>query len=333
MTQVVPGIYRLKIPLPSKDLLLGYINIYLVRGDNEFLLIDTGWDTEEALDSLQQQLAELGVKIKDISQVVVTHFHPDHYGLAGELKQLSRAKISLHYMEKDLIDARYVNMDKLLHQMEQWLRINGVPASELHRLQMASVGMVRFVSAAIPDITIQGGETISVGSFNFQVMWTPGHSPGHICLYESTQKILISGDHILPTITPNIGLNPQSSKNPLGDYLNSLNATKELDVKLVLPGHENPFNGLQQRVDELIGHHEHRNSEIIEALKAEPKTAYQISTEITWLPGINGIGWQDLSPWDKRLAVLETLAHLEALRLSDRIGRISKNGTFYYQRV
>ena len=331
MIEVIPGINLLQLPLPSPDIYLGYVNIYLVQGDNGYLLVDTGWNSEEAFDSLKRQLAEIGIGFEDISQIVVTHIHPDHYGLVGKLKQLSNAKFALHHLEKDLIELRYINMDELLQQMAQWLHINGVPADELPQLQRASVGMAKFVAPTLPDITLNGGETIPVGSFSFKVLWTPGHSPGHICLYEPNQKILISGDYILPTITPNISLHPQSSSNPLDDFLNSLDKVKQLEVDLVLPGHESPFTTLQARIEELIWHHKQRNLEILEKVKAKAKTAYQISTEITWIPESGGVSWHDLAPLDRRIAILETLARLESMRVGGKVDKFSKDSTIYYQ--
>lgn len=330
MTEVTPGIHWLKLPITIRDTSLTHVNAYLVQGDDGYLLVDAGWNTSEVFDSLQKQLAEIGAEIKDISQIVVTHIHPDHYGLAGKLKQLSGAKITLHHLEKNLIDSRYINMDILLRRVAQWLHTNGVPDDSLSELQTASLGVARFVAPTTPDLVFKGGETLSVGSFSLKVLWTAGHSPGHICLYEPSQKILISGDHILPTITPNIGLHPQSGDNPLGDYISSLNTVKLLDVDLVLPGHENPFNGLQPRIEKIIQHHEQRSSEILETL-AEPKTAYQIAIKITWVPHIPDVGWQELGPLDKRLAVLETIAHLKSMRVNQKINESTRDGIIHYQ--
>lgn len=329
MTEVTPGIHRLQLPMPVAS--LEYINAYLVQGDNGYLLVDTGWNTSQAFDSLEKQLAEIGIDIQDISRIILTHIHPDHYGLVGKLKQLSQAEIILHYLEKSLIESRYVNMDALLQQMGQLLRANGVPPAEVSELQTASAEMLKFVAPIQPDITLHGGETISTGIFTFQVLWTPGHSPGHICLYEPTKKVLLSGDHILPAISPNIGLHPQSSDNPLGDYINSLNEIKRLDVNLVLPGHESPFTALTKRIEELIQHHEQRNSKILAMLKVKPKTAYQIVAEMTWLSDTNGVGWQNLPAFHRRLAISETMAHLESMRFSGKINKFFSNGTIYYQ--
>ncbi len=287
------------------------------------------------LNSLKRQLAEIGIDFEDISQIVVTHIHPDHYGLAGRLKQLSHAKIYLHYLEKNLIKPKYINMGELFEHIDHWLHIHGVITGELPPLQTVSLGMEESVAPTLPDITLRGGEIIHTRLFSFQVLWTPGHSPGHVCLYEPAKKILISGDHILPnttpTITPNLGLYPQSSENPLGDYLDSLNALKQLDVNLVLPGHQNSFTGLQTRIEELIQHHKQRNSEILKALRDKPKTAYQISAEITWRADASGTGWQKLAPLDKRFAILKTIAHLESMRVDGEVSKLYRDDTTYYQ--
>jgi len=242
MTEIIPGIYRLRVPIPNNP--LEYTNTYLIRGDGENLLIDTGWNSEDALQSLKRQLSETGVNIKDISRVLVTHAHGDHYGLAGQIKELSGASISLHYLEEKLLAPRYQNLDEFLSQTEQWFRSNGVPESELPISWPGPAGGPRPSAPILPDTTLRGGETISAGAFNLQVVWTPGHSQGHICLYEPALKILFSGDHVLPVITPNISLQPQSGLNPLSDFINSLNVVREFDVSLVLPAHEHTFTDL-----------------------------------------------------------------------------------------
>jgi len=334
MIEVEPGIHIYRLQLPFPDSTLDYVNAYLVEGDrdNGHLLIDTGWDTKEAFDSLKKQLVEIGINLEDISQIVVTHVHPDHYGLAGKLKRLYNAKLALHHLEKDFIESRYINMDKLLQQMEHLLQANGTPPDELTKLQTASLPMIRFVTPVLPDVTLYGGETITTGYFSFKVLPTPGHASGHICLYEPGRKILFSGDHVLPTITPHVGLHPQSGSNPLGDYIDSLNGLKQLDVKLVLPGHEQPFTTFKPRLKEIIQHHQHRNREILSALKASPKTAYQTATEITWMHDVKGVGWDKLGPWDKRMAVLETLSHLEAMKIMGKLEKTTRDNIIYYSK-
>lgn len=328
MTEVIPGIYQLQIPIPNNP--LGYTNTYLVQGDSECFLIDPGINTDEAFDSLQRGLSEIGISIEGITQIIATHAHGDHYGLSGRVKQLSQAKILLHDADKNLVSPGALNMDELIRQFERWLQNNGVPANEMPPIWIGPTG-VRKVAPTLPDIILHGGETISGGAFNFQVLWTPGHSPGHICLYEPTHKVLFSGDHILPVITPNVSIRFPSDVNPLGDFLKSLNRVKQLDVNLVLPAHEHIFSNLQTRIEEIIHHHQQRNLEILEAIKVAPKTAYEISKEITWMPELGGVSFQDLAFWDKRMAVTETLAHLEAMRFDGKVDKFTRDSTIYYR--
>ncbi len=330
MTEVTPGIHWLKLPITMAESTLTHVNAYLIQGDSGYLLVDTGWNTDETFDALQKQLAEIGADIKEISQILVTHVHPDHYGLAGRVRQLSGAVFALHDIEKGFIEPRYIKMDQLLEQTARWLSINGVPPDETADMRDATVGLQQYIVPTYPDITLHGGETIATGRFTFQVLWTPGHSSGHVCLYEPQKKVLISGDHILPTITPNIGSHPQSIENPLGKYLNSLNDVKELDIELVLPGHEKPFTQLRPRIDELIQHHEERNLEILATLKGEPKTAYQIARRITW--GIAD-SWQNMPSFHQRMAIFETLAHLELMTVNGWVDKISRDSVIYYQQT
>ena len=326
--EVIPGIHQLKVPIPNNP--IGFVNTYLVQGEGDWMLVDTGWNTPEAFNALESQIKELGIGFEDITQIVVTHFHGDHYGLVGRLKQLSGAKIALHQVEREFIHSRYLDMDNLLEQVAQWLHFNGVPNEELPELQKASLGVRKFVSPALPEIALYGGEKITTGSFGFEIIWTPGHSPGHICLYEPTKRILISGDHILPTITPNVSLHPQSGDNPLGDYLNSLSTLNQLEVDLVLPAHEHVFTGLKRRISELIKHHDERKAAIVEAIKEEKRTAYEISARIPWIVMGEVVPFDKLLPFDRRLAVLEALAHLELLRIEGKVEKMVKDGIAFY---
>ncbi len=158
MNEVVPGIYRIQVPLPVRDILLGYVNSYLVRGDNGFLMVDTGWNIDAAYQAVVSQLAEIGADIRQISQIVVTHIHPDHYGLAGRLKEISHARLYVHRLDTALVQERYLNMDPLLKQTIERLRVNGVPPTTAAALQNASVSLaVRFVLPVAPDVQLEGG--------------------------------------------------------------------------------------------------------------------------------------------------------------------------------
>lgn len=292
---------------------LAYVNIYLVRGDSGWLMIDTGWNAPDAFDALEAQMKEIGAGFADVTRIVITHLHPDHFGLAGRLKELSGAAIAMHQKEKDLIHSRYIHMDSLLNEIARWLKFHGVAEGELPQLQKASLAASKSVTPAQPDDALQGGEKIDIGSFCFEVIWTPGHSPGHLCLYEPNKRILISGDHVLPTTFTNVSLHPQSGKNPLKDYLSGLKALERLEVDITLPAHEHVFTDLKQRLRELCLHHEDRRKAILEVLREKTSTAYEISSQIPWIVNETTLPFDKLLPLDKRLAVMSSLAHLKLL--------------------
>ncbi|MDD5289475.1 MAG: MBL fold metallo-hydrolase [Dehalococcoidales bacterium] len=326
--KIIDGIYQLKIPIPNNP--LENTNIYIIQGIKNFTLIDTGWGSEEAFNSLSQQLAEIGVSFQKITQIIVTHAHFDHYGLAGRVKQLSHAKIYMHHADREIFRTRYAVTEEFMHQSEQWFRLNGVPIAKSGVIRMPFGGLGKPVPAQ-PDILLDGGETLNCDGFNVKVIWTPGHSPGHICLYDAVHKLLFAGDHVLPVITPNISLMPQSNGNPLGDFLKSLFAVKNLDVSLVLPAHETIFSNLSERIEEIFHHHEMRSAEILKALSRSLMTAYQISNLITWMPELGGVKFEDLMPGDKRAAVSETLAHLKAMSVNRKVTAFNQNSIVYYQ--
>ena len=330
VTQIVAGIYQLKVPIPNNP--LENTNIYLIQGDKNYTLIDTGWDSNTAFNSINRQLAEVGVGLPDIGQIIITHAHFDHFGLVGRIKEISGAKIYIHDKEKEVFRTRYEVTEDFLHQVEVWFTLNGVPAEMLGAVRAPIAGFRKPLPAA-PDVLLQGGETIATGKFNLQVVWTPGHSPGHICLYEPTQKILFSGDHVLPVITPNISLTPAATNNPLGDFINSLLTVKKLAVDIVLPAHENIFRDLPKRVDEIIRHHEVRSAEILKAMNRQEMTAYQIATLVTWMPEQGGVNYADLKPVAQLSAVSETLAHLKAMSVDGKVTSVTRDNVVYYKYI
>jgi glyoxylase-like metal-dependent hydrolase (beta-lactamase superfamily II) len=327
--ELLPGVWRL--PLPLHDSPLGHVNTYLVRSDDGYLLVDCGWDTADTLEALEGHLRALDIPITDVRHLVITHIHPDHYGLAGRLRELSQAHLSFHRLERLYIESRYADTDELLDEMHEWLRMNGTPAGELDRLNFGSMGIRSRVSIAFPDCTLDGGEEITCGRFAFRVVWTPGHSAGHICLYDGRHKVLLSGDHVLPHITPSVGLHVRAASNPLADYLDSLRLIGRLEAELVLPGHGEPFQGLPERTAELLAHHQRRLEEVVTLLSAEPGRAlsgYTIASRMNWSRHRT---WDDLSAFERRLAVTEALAHIELLHVRGQVDKEYAEGEITYR--
>jgi glyoxylase-like metal-dependent hydrolase (beta-lactamase superfamily II) len=327
MPEISPGIHWIKMPDPIEQNKTN-INIYLVEGEKGYLLVDTGWNTDISFTTLHNYLIKIKLDFQDIKQILVTHIHPDHYGMAGRIRELSGSTIAMHHLEKEFIEPRYISMNELLHQTGRLLLHCGVSRSMADNLRDATLGMEQYIVPAFPDIILHDGQTITTGKFTFRVIWTPGHSSGHICLYEPDQKILLSGDHILPQITPNVSVHPQSIENPLGRYVNSLEEIRRLDVKLVLPGHDKPFTRLVPRIDEIIQHHARRNAEILEVIGTGRKTPYEIAGRIPWA---EKSGWQGLPPFHQRIAIFETLAHLEMMAAESRVDKLPRGGVTYYR--
>ena len=322
-----------RLPLPLRDSPLGHVNTYLVRADDGYLLVDCGWDTADTLEALQGHLRALDIAIGDVRHLVITHIHPDHYGLAGRLRELSRADLSFHRLERLYIESRYsdAGTGELLDEMHEWLRLNGTPAAELDRLNRGSMGMLERVRIAFPDRTLDGGEEIVCGRFAFRVIWTPGHSAGHICLYDARNKVLLSGDHVLPHITPSVGLHVRTASNPLADYLDSLRLIGRLEAELVLPGHGEPFQGLPERTGELLAHHQGRLDEIVTLLSGQSgraMTGYEIASRMNWSRRRT---WDDLSGFERRLAVTEALAHVELLHARGLVDKRFADGAITYE--
>jgi glyoxylase-like metal-dependent hydrolase (beta-lactamase superfamily II) len=324
--KVAPGIYQLKVPIPDSP--LGHLNCYLIEGKDGWLMLDTGWYTPDAFNALETGLRDLGLVVTDIATMVVTHIHPDHFGLAGKIKHLSpRTELLTHCWESHLIESRYVKFSDLLEKMGAMLQRHGVPPLNLPALESASMPALQFVTVTFPDRVLYGGEIISTGIYDLEVIWTPGHSPGHVCLYEPQNQLLFSGDHILPSTTPNVSYHVQSGDNPLGDYLYALQKLRNLPVAKVLPAHEHIFSDLRGRIKEIVNHHNRRKSEIKQSIAKEPCNAYEISSKITWNVGL---AWKQFPPLQKRFAVMETVAHLECMRWEGKVRRIVRDNSVSY---
>jgi glyoxylase-like metal-dependent hydrolase (beta-lactamase superfamily II) len=328
--EIAPGMYQIQLPLTSSQLTdLNHINVYLVEGINGWLLIDTGWHTPNAQTALETALVSLKLTLADIRSIIITHCHPDHFGLAGKIKALfPKTIISSHIWESSLIESRYVKAAESQDRINSFLERHGVPASELRLADPRFFPIQDLVIPTIPDQVLYGGEVIHTGIYDLEVIWTPGHSPGHVCLYEPQNQYLFCGDHILPSITPNVSFNLFCGDDPLGDYIYSLNKFSHLSVAQVHPGHEYSFADMMIRIKVILEHHREREEEIRNIIRGGLYFANDIASHLKWnLPGLT---WQQFPPIQKRFAVTETIAHLEHLRWTGRLQKVTQNNRIYY---
>jgi glyoxylase-like metal-dependent hydrolase (beta-lactamase superfamily II) len=328
ITEVKSGLYQIRLPIPIRS--LGYVFVYFIKNGDHSLLIDTGWPSDECFDALKESLGEIGSRPNQIDQIVVSHLHPDHFGLAEQLKEMNRdSKLIMHQADASLILERYEDYQGFTRELHEWLAVHGAPNDELKAMIDASSEMLNFFRPPKPNVIVSGGERLNVGKdWSFEVVPTPGHTIGTICLYERNgSKILFSGDHILPTITPNVSLGPFYRGDPLGDYLNSLETVDRLEVETVLPSHEYIFSDLRKRVQEIKKHHEQRLNECLSVLEDNNEgrvamSGYQVASKLHWYSG----AWEKLGAWERRAALMETLAHLEYLKRKGKVTEISELG-------
>jgi glyoxylase-like metal-dependent hydrolase (beta-lactamase superfamily II) len=245
------------------------------------------------------------------------------------VKERSGAKVVIHQRERDLIRSRYRNPDQLLATMGDWLIMHGVPRDAMQDLKESAMPVRAYVDPVEPDEVVWGGERLPIGRFEFEVWWTPGHSPGHICFLERAQKFILTGDHVLPTITPNISLHPQQQGNPLGDYIASLERLEDLDVKTVLPAHEYTFNDLRGRLRQIEVHHKGRLDEMLTVIGRSPRTAYYVASKVKWATG----SFDMFSSWMQRAAIGETLSHLDYMVLEGGLAKFMEDGVQHYKKA
>ncbi|MDQ1330221.1 MAG: hypothetical protein QG578_484 [Thermodesulfobacteriota bacterium] len=299
--EILPGLHRIKIPLPESP--LKYLNSYVIKADGRNLIIDTGFNRNECLEAMNNGLREIKVDLADCD-FFITHLHADHFGLIARLVT-KKSKIYFSRPDKEIIESW-----EGFEPMIEYAGKNGFPENELRAALHQHPGY-KYGSDWTPDMSVlEDGETITYGNYCFECVETPGHTLGHICLYEAAKKILIAGDHILSDITPNIQC-WSDKDNPLEKYLLSLDKARKLDVGLVLPGHRRLFNDHRARIDELKQHHEKRAEEIIDILEKGPGSAFEVASFMTW--DIRCDSWNDFPVAQKWFATGEAISHLRFL--------------------
>ena len=284
------------MPGPLKE-----VQVHLVELDEGYLLVDTGWGLPETLRALEDGLKTHGVAWTDIKTLVVTHLHPDHVGNAQEVLDRSGARYLMHQVDAENL-ATVAKMGRSPHFDEGW-KIAGVPAERQQELDLLMRENRRSFPARQPDWPLKGGERIAIRGGTLEVVWTPGHSAGHICLYSPEHRYLIAGDHILEFITPNVGWRPDGDM--LGQFLDSLDRVEALDVDWVIPSHGKPFSGLKARVEHIRKHHDQRFQKILNVITEQPLSVHDL---------VGKIWRRKLGALEHNFAVLELLAHMEYMR-------------------
>lgn len=316
--EVLPNLFRLKIPLPESP--LKYLNSYIIRDPERSLIIDTGLNRKECLAAMQAGLREIGIDLAK-SDFFITHLHADHFGLVGKLVTDS-SNVYFSRPEKELMESW-----EGFGAMIAYAGRNGFPENELRAALDKHPG-AKYGSEWIPELKVmEDGDQIHVGDYRFQCVVTPGHTMGHICLYEPEKKVLVAGDHILVDITPNIQC-WSDTQNPLKQYLASLDKVAGLPVDLVLPGHRRLIRDHQARIGELQSHHAQRLAEVLTILGRGAMTAFEVASRMTW--DLKCDHWDEFPVAQRWFATGEAISHLRLLEEEGRVGRNTNEKLTFY---
>jgi glyoxylase-like metal-dependent hydrolase (beta-lactamase superfamily II) len=265
--------------------------------------------TPEAEQALDRGIAGAGIKMGDLRRAFITHLHPDHMGLAGTLERAG-VPVVMHRPEIARAAMVWSKDHALIDLVYAFFKRHGMPPDVDEGMRQAWIAMGRTVDDTRALIPANDGDVVDLAGRATRLRWTPGHTDGHAVLVDERDGILFAGDHVLPRITSNIGLYPQSRDDPLGDFLAALKKMRDLPVKRVLPAHGEPFDDLAGRLDELLAHHDARLDAVLAALGSRERTGYEVAHDL----------FKTLrSPHEERFALAETLAHLRYLERRDRV--------------
>lgn len=302
LEQVRDDVWSLAMPMPGGH--IPYSLLYLLRdAAGGIHVVDPGWSSDENWGLFTAALVSIGSSVERIESIVATHLHPDHLGLADRMRDATGAPLALHEVEQLALSAGHharPTAGALRDQLDEW----SVPSDR-------RASLMPFTSVAPPtdpraaDITVVDADRLPVPGFDLRVLWTPGHTGGSICLHDRERGILFTGDHLLPTMFPGLGLGGPTASNPIADYVASMARTAELVDVEALPGHGYRFTGVADRATASAEHHLVRAREVAAVVGAAPDSSvWETASRLTWTAG-----WQNLANFYLYSALAQTAMH------------------------
>ncbi len=313
------GIYQIPAPLPFRS--PPFVNCYVVESADGLLMLDCGSDWESGRDAIRSGFSSLGLEESAIHTLVVSHLHLDHVGMAGRIVDELGCDFAMHERAEKLVD-HYNDTPGYVARLGELAHAHGVPAPM--RGDIADFRRPDYMpQIPKPNRILVDGQEIDLGNGRaLLVVHTPGHEPAHICLRDSRTGITFSGDHVLPRISPVI-MYDGVLDDPLGEYLHSLQKLINMDIGLTYPAHGSIVEQGDERARQILLHHDRRLLDMAELVRSEDTNAWEVMVK-SFRP--------NLEPLQVRLALLETISHLEHLRLTGRVQLVDRNGITFYGR-
>jgi glyoxylase-like metal-dependent hydrolase (beta-lactamase superfamily II) len=321
--EVGPGVHRIPLPLPGDS--LKAVNIYAISDGEQVVLIDGGWALQEAEELLATSLATLGYELRDVREFLVTHLHRDHYTQAVALRRHHGGTVSVGEGERACLE--------LIHSLTSHpdvARLHEAGALELSRRLAEWHGERDLLNWEDPDRWLSDGIDLPLATRTLRVIATPGHTRGHVVFHDAGSNALFAGDHVLPHITPSIGVELNRPRSPLRDYLSSLELIRALPDARLLPAHGPVTESVHERIDELLAHHDHRLTATAEAVDHGVHTAFEVARILPWTRRLRS--FDDLDMFNQILAIFETLAHLRVLEERGILAETTVDGVAHFVR-
>lgn len=321
ISQVATDIYQIRLPLPFE---LRIVNCYILKDGNGWTIIDTGLNYPPSYEMWNMTFAELGVQPGTLKRVILTHAHPDHYGMAGWFAETYDIPIFLSSLEQYFAQHAWIDSTYTDDAFITFFSQHGLPDDLGKQVQQDMAGLRAMIKTAENVTLLEPDARIKIGQRDFQTHVSRGHSDGHLVFHCAEERLLICGDAVLSKITPNIGIWPLSRENPLDDFLQSLDHLATLPVDLALTGHGPIITAFADRLTELHIHHRERLRLLEEGI-TQQTNAFEAAHVL--------FDVERLSSHQKRFALAETLAHLEYLARLDRLERIEQHEHIWYRRA
>jgi len=317
--EIDDGVFRVTTSEPGEfDSVVSRVHCYLLEASRgKYVLVDSGWALagSDLVREIQDGLGQVAIE-----RLLITHLHPDHFGGAKAVIRSYSPDVSYH--RRETLHRRYY-YSIFNRGMSYAADRLGFPTDVLETVR----GAISESRAALPepDSYLVEGEKVRTRNGVWRILHTPGHSPGHVCLYRSSDGTLISGDHILPGETPNVAFYPIARYDALRSYLASLAKVKRLLPSAALPGHGNVIRDVTKRIEIISSHHEERLQEVLQGLRGGERSAAEVTSVVKWSRG----SYESMGHVNRWLAIMETIAHLEFLVGCGVVRRVKGRGRIY----